>query len=219
MIDKTKELSIEEIFSEQSKVVFTATIEKTEDDDFVKVTPYSPDAGCQCGSSLKIPSSAIERIVSTGLMHRCCGKRLIVVEIYFKKDASIPISEVLLQKSASMLSEKYDGGHGAGVQSPFAPNVYHQPQGFPQYQAHGLSSPWYMDAGCNARPQIVCPFGYYPCKGRCGERCYNPSAGETCRDGYVCGFGYLQCGCSCYNPAAGETCHLGQVVRFPFSGC
>src|SRR5215831_13677575 len=45
----------------------------------------------------------------------------------------------------------------------------------------------------------------------CGDRCFRPSAGESCSNGIVCGPGASACGRSCFVPSLGQTCDRGFV--------
>jgi hypothetical protein len=55
MIEK-KDISLEELLAEQSKIVTFATIEAVpEKADFVKVTPWTLGRGCMCRFALEVP--------------------------------------------------------------------------------------------------------------------------------------------------------------------
>jgi hypothetical protein len=51
----------------------------------------------------------------------------------------------------------------------------------------------------------ICESGQLPC----GHYCYNPSQGQQCLSGYVCGSGQQWCESvgACYTPSQGETCN------------
>ena len=119
------EISLDELFNEQEKVEFLATIEKIKDDDTkVKVTPWLENGGCECSNSLELPKSAIEKVKPTGKKHYCCGKSLLVCEIKFHEKASIPVSELFAQaiQSANQSSEAglpFDYASGFPVSGEF----------------------------------------------------------------------------------------------------
>lgn len=215
MAELNKSLSIDELFSkqQQQQEQLRATVEPTDDPLIVKLTPYVSDSGCLCEGALKVPKSIIESVVPTGDTHLCCGKRLMVVEIHFKKDATIPVTNVFEQMKARSTHPHHIQAYR---NSPYTSDFQSLDQ---------IPTPTQRGSLGDVYPNIVCPFGYQACIGRCGESCYSPARGENCANGKVCPFGYRQCGCQCYNPAAGETCHLGEVVAresnsvSPMSGC
>jgi hypothetical protein len=59
-----------------------------------------------------------------------------------------------------------------------------------------------------SRPTVVCNNPYKPCSGIYGSACYWEAKGETCHDGFVCGFGLDFCDIprpQCYRPGS-QTC-------------
>lgn len=193
MAEKAVRLSLDELFQKQGEGQYMATIEPTVDPAQVKLTPYLANLGCLCSQSIKIPKDLIDSVTPTGEFHLCCGKRLIVVEIHFKKGANLPLNTIFDQLRANLV-ERQDA-------RPAFSTMPHPSQ---MSSSGGMALSY---SGADRFSQIVCPFGYYPCEGTCGKRCYNPAAGETCRNGSVCGFGMYHCGCGCYNPASGQTCN------------
>lgn len=207
-----RSMALAAFLKEQEVSGLVATVEAIpEKPKFVKVTPWVQSAGCLCRYAVDVPEGSIKSVTPTGQTHPCCGKVLKVVEVQFQDDATLKTSDVFgqLMKAAS------GGGHEGHA----------EPHGMaPQFSGAAFAAP--MSSMLAARSDfspdqasIVCPFGYLACRGRCGERCYSPSRGETCFDGQVCSFGRLQCGCSCYSPSQGETCHrgVGQMATSPFS--
>ncbi|MFM9879616.1 MAG: hypothetical protein ACKVOO_04305 [Burkholderiaceae bacterium] len=68
----------------------------------------------------------------------------------------------------------------------------------------------------SADPQpLVCGFAEQPCRGKYTQRCYKPSAGQSCQQGQVCEFGTQACvgqyGQGCFRPSLGQQCNQGLV--------
>lgn len=80
-----EELSIDQLLAnQQQQEALRATIEAIPDDsERVKVTPFYAGLGCVCALALKVARNGIEAVTTTGDVHICCGKRLMVVEISF----------------------------------------------------------------------------------------------------------------------------------------
>ncbi len=66
-----------------------------------------------------------------------------------------------------------------------------------------------------------CPFGAFPCFGRHGAGCYDPTY-AVCHDGLICANTTSACfgrhGTGCYNPAY-AACHDGLVCTLPLQPC
>jgi len=228
-------LSIDELLEKQSKVTLNATVEAVKDaPTMVKVTPYREGIGCLCHLAMTIQKSFIEEALPTGQYHNCCGKRLIVVEIRFKSDASIPVQDVFEQASASLHAHHHrqeDERPSIESAGPYSyQEVYGRedrvitengPHVHGAEGAAGLVCPagyyactgpygsvcYKPSAGQRCFGGMVCGPGQFACTGGCGRGCYSPAAGQRCFNGLICGAGYYACGCQCYDPAAGQTCH------------
>lgn len=99
------EMTVDQLLSQQRDVKPLATIEPVPDNpDSVKVTPWLRATGCLCSLSLIVPKAVIESVKPTGESHYCCGKRLEVVEITFKKGAQLPVTDVFAQAAAAASS-------------------------------------------------------------------------------------------------------------------
>jgi hypothetical protein len=91
-------MSLDEFLTAQKTLSFVATIEEVRDHpDLVKITPWSPGAGCLCQAALEVPRDAIESVKPTGDTHYCCGHVLRVGEIQFKSGAKIDLEKVFAQ--------------------------------------------------------------------------------------------------------------------------
>jgi hypothetical protein len=75
------------------------------------LTPWVEHGGCQCSSALIIEKSQIKSVTKTEHRHFCCGKSLIVVEVNFAENASIPLSDVFAQASQAAESGHHEHGH------------------------------------------------------------------------------------------------------------
>lgn len=194
-------ISIDELLKQQTSQqnTFIATIQATDDDNRIKITPYYPENGCMCSKSITVNKNTIESVTPTGETHFCCGKKLAVVEINFKENAKIDLSDII-----SQIIEKINKPDES---NPHSDSVSHQPSA--RYGGDFIGNGFYQD------DKIVCPFGYDVCRGTCGTTCYSRSKGETCSNGNVCAFGYDHCGCQCYRKSAGETCYKGQIHHHP----
>lgn len=106
-----KRLSIDEFFDEQSKAeskVLATLEQEAADATVVKVTPWVEGKGCLCKLALELPKSAIEAVVQTAHSHRCCNKVHTVVEVLFKKDATILLDELFHQLVEAAASNQAD---------------------------------------------------------------------------------------------------------------
>ncbi len=73
------------------------TIEELENDDKnVKITPWIEGSNCQCGYSLVLEKNKIENVEPIDQTKQCCNKKLTVVKIFFKKEASLTYSELFV---------------------------------------------------------------------------------------------------------------------------
>jgi hypothetical protein len=99
MVEK-KDISLEELLAEQSKIVTLATIEAVpEKADFVKVTPWILGSGCMCRFALEVPKKDIASVVLTKHGYPCCGKDLSVVQVEFKESSVLPTAGVFANLS------------------------------------------------------------------------------------------------------------------------
>jgi hypothetical protein len=105
MIEK-KDISLEELLAEQSKIVTFATIEAVpEKTDFVKVTPWILGRGCMCRFALEVPKKDIANVVLTKHGYSCCGKDLSVVQVEFKESSVLPTASVFANLSRLVSSD------------------------------------------------------------------------------------------------------------------
>lgn len=105
-----KKISIDELLTSQSRAGLRATLTAVDGQpEMVKVTPYLPGKGCQCRSAIKVLKTAIEDLTTTDETHACCGKILRVVEVSFKKDASVPVASLIEQMTAAKLEPDDEG--------------------------------------------------------------------------------------------------------------
>lgn len=105
-----REVSLDELLADQTKVVRLATVEAIPDKpEMVRVTPWILGRGCACQSALVIPKQAIGKLFSTEHRHNCCGKVLQVVEIEFKEGSSVSVADIFADRSqqASALTNKF----------------------------------------------------------------------------------------------------------------
>lgn len=80
---ETAHVTVDEFFAKHALVPFQATIEPASEAGKVKVTPWTVDAGCNCGAALELPRETIAKVQLAGIVHRCCGKGLQVVNVVF----------------------------------------------------------------------------------------------------------------------------------------
>jgi hypothetical protein len=105
-----REIHLDELLADQSKVVTLATVEAIPDKpEIVSVTPWIPGHGCACQFALTIPKRAIGKLFSTEHRHNCCGKVLKVVEIEFREDSSLSVADIFADRSqqASALANNF----------------------------------------------------------------------------------------------------------------
>src|SRR5689334_7444526 len=104
MADVNHAVSLDEFLTTQDAVIsrFLATIERSQDDTKVRVTPWSETEGCPCDASIVIPKSAIASVVPTDKQHECCGKVRKVVELVFAAGSQGLIEDVVRQLSGKM---------------------------------------------------------------------------------------------------------------------
>src|ERR1051325_3854648 len=110
-----RKMSVEEFLSTQATPTSVATVEAVENEpELLKLTPWVSGVGCLCQLAVKVPKKAIESVSPTGDTHYCCNKALRVVEVHFRKDSSLPLSDLFAQ-----LMQSAQGGH-AEQSLPFA---------------------------------------------------------------------------------------------------
>jgi hypothetical protein len=106
-------VSLDEFLKAQTTPTFIATIEEVKDHpDLVKITPWTPSAGCLCQAALEVPRDVIESVKPTGDTHYCCGHVLRVGEIQFKSGAKVDLEKVFAQVMQAARG-------GAGIPYPF----------------------------------------------------------------------------------------------------
>ena len=92
------EADLKKFFAEQerSSTSFQATVESvTEPAGSVKITPFD-SAGCGCDQAMVVAMNHIESFEPMeGQWHECCGKRLQVVRVSLKADATVRVSDLL----------------------------------------------------------------------------------------------------------------------------
>lgn len=79
-------VTVDEFFAQHAVVPFQATIEPGSEAGKVTVTPWTVDGGCNCGAALELPKSTIAKVQLAGIIHRCCGKGLQVVNVVFSAE-------------------------------------------------------------------------------------------------------------------------------------
>src|SRR6185295_5329002 len=93
-----EKMALDDLLAAQSKESCIATVEPVKDEpDMVKITPWAKGVGCLCHLALKIPKAAIESVTPTGDIHYCCGKTLRVVEVQFREDSVISLTDLFAQ--------------------------------------------------------------------------------------------------------------------------
>jgi hypothetical protein len=111
-LKERESLSLDEFLKSQKTVTFLATIEEVIDHhDLIKVTPWTPGAGCLCHAALEVPRDAIESVKPTDDTHYCCGKVLRVGEVRFKPGTKVDLEKVFAQVMQSVGRGGRPGGH------------------------------------------------------------------------------------------------------------
>lgn len=191
-------IPLDEFFSRQKQALFLATVEPTDNNEVVKVTPVVKGVGCTCGTSIKVAKSSVESVVPTGERHLCCGKNLLVVEIKFKDGASVPIEDFFEQqrRHAAKAQHVLHSLHQAHLATEYEAeqDVHHHP--------------------CTCQHNDVCPFRHEASFERCGSHCPGRShMGSFSGDG-ICSMKHGHCGCKCDRRMRLETCHCGKCCGF-----
>lgn len=119
----TDKLSLDELFTMQSRPTSRFTIAQVENTDRVKITPWVADGGCLCRLAFELAKDAIDHVVPTGNVHACCGKVFQVVEVHFKQDYSVPITEVLAQFERSAMEHHEHHEHYANTSTTSSPRL------------------------------------------------------------------------------------------------
>jgi hypothetical protein len=202
-------LSIDELFQEQSKNHFLATVEPIEDSkDLVKVTPWLKGEGCLCGYTFNIEKDKIESVEPTGDKHYCCDKSLLVVEITFKEKATITFNH-LFQTLLGNIKKKHSEHHHMQPQHYYP--QHEQFQHAQLYHNQQLSNETYVN--------LNCPPGSMPIS--CGGATFCASVGSSCCNGMICSPGQscLSCGGGFTCAQRGSTCCTGGVICPPGRSC
>ena len=113
--------TVDDILEDQSRPQMLVTVDSIPDEpELVKVTPWrdGPTGGCNCGSAIKIPKSAIASVERTQMRHLCCGKSFTVVELKCHEGASLEITDVLSQLASTRESHDHSHGHSHGAEQP-----------------------------------------------------------------------------------------------------
>jgi hypothetical protein len=178
-------MKLDEFLSTQSSrsEAFTATVEPIADNATdVKITPFHEGGGCGCSSSFTLAKKMIRSVKPTGNFHRCCGKRLEIVEIEFEENASVPVAD-LMKRAARAGGEMHAGLPHEG--SPF------QMPGMPggQLPPHEARAAGRQGAGLVGR----WPIPWTPCEVVCIEVCTR-FCGPT---GWACCEWETRCGINC----------------------
>lgn len=157
---KTK-INLDEFLKELSTEGFLCTIETIQNDTTkVKLLPWlSEHEGCNCEASIVINKDLIENVLVTDQIHYCCGRKHKVIEVFFKQNASIKITD-LIQMTISK-SSNTQRSKGANY---YAPHDFYNPA--TNTNPYGTSS-------------LTCPSGWLPCG---PYSCYNPKNMCCCCD-------------------------------------
>ncbi len=100
-----KEIQLEDLLAEQSKVATLATVEAVADKpELVRVTPWIPGRGCACRFALTISKRDISKLVLTENRHHCCGKVQRVVEVSFEEGSVLAIADLFADLSSRAAS-------------------------------------------------------------------------------------------------------------------
>ena len=153
-------MKLDEFLSSQSSrsEAFTATVEPIADDETdVKITPFHEVGGCGCSSSFTLAKKMIRSVQPTGNFHRCCGKRLEIVEIEFEESAAVPVAD-LMKRAARAGGEMH-----AGMPREAMPNP--MPGG--DFPSHAARAAGRQGAGLVGR----WPIPWTPCEVVCIEVC------------------------------------------------
>lgn len=192
-------MTLNELFDEQSKTHFLATVEPLSDNDqLVKVTPWVKDAGCMCTYSFNIAREHIDSVEPTGQHHLCCNKVLLVVRVLFNKDATISYNDMFgtLVKNIQQ-THKHQDSHKEAEGNVFS-----------NLQANNLTSP--INYPC---PQGTVPT---PCSGtiQCAPPGYFCCGGALCPPGNDC----IPCSGTVHCAQRGSTC-CGGIICPPGWEC
>ena len=185
-------MKLDEFLSSQSSQseAFTATVEPIADNATnVKITPYQEGRGCGCSSSFTLAKKMIRSVKPTGNFHRCCGKRLEIVEIEFEENASVPVSD-LMKRASRTGGEAHTGMPHAGI--PYQMMGGGQ---FPAQMPGGQLPPREARAAGRGGAGLVgrWPIPWTPCHVTCIEVCT-----RFCSDtGWDCCQWETRCGIGC----------------------
>lgn len=184
-------VKLDEFLSSQSSrsEAFTATVEPIADNPTeVKITPFQEGRGCGCSSSFTLAKEMIRSVTPTGHFHRCCGKRLEIVEIEFAENASVPVADLMKRATRT------GGETHAGM--PYEGIPYQMMGGqFPQQMPGGQLPPREARAAGRRGAGLVgrWPIPWTPCHVTCIEVCT-----RFCSDtGWDCCQWETRCGIGC----------------------
>jgi hypothetical protein len=197
-IDRKRHMSnpmkLDEFLSSQSSrsEAFTATVEPIADNATdVKITPFHEGGGCGCSSSFTLAKKMIRSVKPTGNFHRCCGKRLEIVEIEFEEDASVPVAD--LMKRAARAGGEMHAGMPHGIPQGMPQGVPHEATPYPM--PGGGFSPYGARASARRGSGLVgrWPIPWTDCEIVCIEVCTR-FCGPT---GWACCEWETRCGINC----------------------
>ena len=182
---EAKKLSLDELFESQNRPNIKCTIEES-NQDTIKITPYIKDSGCLCGYNLVIPRSSIDHVIATGEVHDCCSRSHLVVQVYFKTNASILFVDLFSQiitniKSSHQHTRRFDPfEYGGNINYKYSSHNFNAP---PKYYPYNYSSGSTLSAsGCFP--------GYHPfqCGGPTGQIICVPNGDipSCCSNGMFC---------------------------------
>jgi hypothetical protein len=121
---KRQKIALNELLKRKRKARMLATVEVIADNTkLVKVTPWVSGSGCLCQFALELPKDCIASVELTGEEHACCSKVFDIVELEFKKSASVGIESVFSQimKAAQEHGHHLHFSHGATSTADVAP--------------------------------------------------------------------------------------------------
>src|SRR5215216_1587865 len=140
-----------------------ATVEPVQGDpDKVKITPWLPGSGCHCQWALRLPKDAIASVRTTEEKHFCCGKVLLVVELEFKRDASVPIQDIFAQvvqvaREGARHQHPFEGGEPHFAGSPTPQHEQMQIGSHVHSDLHSLGSDFLQSTDCpSPNQQMLC---------------------------------------------------------------
>ena len=97
---------IEKILKKQQKKSFYATIQPTDSENKIKVTPRNKQGQCNCNNSYIVDLDSIIEIEELNRNIFCCNKELELIKIYFKEDAVINLNDVFSKAVMPITQER-----------------------------------------------------------------------------------------------------------------